>query len=274
MRLRLRRALAAAVALVAAAAPVLSFPATAEAAACSGTSGVTVVVDFGSLGGGVSTRCAPGDPSSGVDALQRAGFVVTPVNGEAFVCRIDGKPAEDRCMVTPPSTAYWAYWHAKRGGSWTFSSAGAGTYNPAPGTVEGWAFGASRKPSVAPPPLPAPSPTRTTTAPRPTATSGAGVGPTSGHHAGTASTATPGGAANPSASVLGTKTGAPPLPSTGPPATDESTGTETPATATAEPPAGGGSRMPAPLLGLAGLALVGGIGGAAWWRAHRHAGSQ
>src|SRR5690606_40980530 len=66
----------------------------AVAAPCPGTDGVTVVVDFGPLGGGVRSGCAPA-PGTGFEALAQAGFAVTPVQtNPAFVCRIDGLPGE------------------------------------------------------------------------------------------------------------------------------------------------------------------------------------
>jgi hypothetical protein len=140
----------------------LAVPAApAAAAACSQGSGVTVVVDFASLGGGTKTRCAAGDPSSGVAALRAAGFTPTRAAQEPgyFLCRIDGKPANDPCQRTSPADAYWSYWHAKPGGSWAFSDKGAADYDPTPGTVEGWAFGAGKPPSSAPPREAAASPT-------------------------------------------------------------------------------------------------------------------
>ncbi|WP_374536649.1 hypothetical protein [Micromonospora aurantiaca (nom. illeg.)] len=130
-------------------------PRAAHAAACAGTSGVTVVVDFAALGGGVQVACAPGDPATGLAALQAAGFTVagTARWGLAFVCRINGKPtaATEPCVNTPPATAYWSYWHASSGGSWSYSTSGATGYNPAPGSVEGWSFGAGAPPSIAAP---------------------------------------------------------------------------------------------------------------------------
>ena len=143
----------------------------AEAAACSGSTGVTVVVDFGSLGGGVQVGCAGGNPGSGLAALSGAGHGYTFVPRQpGLVCQVDARP--NPCNGAP-TTAYWAYWHASRGGSWSYSTLGAGGYDPAPGTVEGWAFGAGRQPGIAPPaapapPRPAPKPT-TNPAPRPTA---------------------------------------------------------------------------------------------------------
>ncbi|GAA2979504.1 hypothetical protein GCM10010483_24580 [Actinokineospora diospyrosa] len=144
---------------LASAALVVGAP-TATAAACEST-GVTVVVDFGSLGGGVQTRCAPGDPNSGLAALAQAGFGYTfPTRQPGFVCRIDNRPGPDidACVNTPPATAYWSYWHADRGGSWNYSSFGAANRDPASGTVEGWSYGAGKAPGVAPPAKPAPIP--------------------------------------------------------------------------------------------------------------------
>ena len=147
---RLRRAaVAVAVSTAATAGLAVATAPPASAAACSGTTGVTVVVDFGPLGGGVVTRCAPGDPTSGLAALTGAGFTYAFLpRVPGFVCQINAKPYP--CNGAP-STAYWSYWHAPRKGSWTYSSTGAGSYNPAQNTVEGWVFGAGTKPSITPP---------------------------------------------------------------------------------------------------------------------------
>lgn len=144
----------------------------AQAAACAGTTGVTVVVDFGPLGGGVQTRCAPGDPATGVEALKQAGFTVAGTQrwGPAFVCRIDNKPGADTesCVDTPPAAAHWGYSYASRGGHWTMSEKGPMARKPPQGSVEGWAFGAGITPSVAPPAAPVPpAPAPATTTARP-----------------------------------------------------------------------------------------------------------
>jgi hypothetical protein len=147
-----------------------STPPAADAS--SSCDGVWVVVDLSAFGGGVHTRCAAGEPRNGLQALELAGFSHTPVPGQAgMVCTIDGNP--DPCNGAP-ADAYWSYWHAPQGGSWSYSSSGAGFRRPPPGTVDGWAFGDGSAPPAAPPPQdppppsPSPSPTPTSSpSPRP-----------------------------------------------------------------------------------------------------------
>lgn len=125
--------------------------ASEKATACPRGKGVSVVVDFGTT---EKISCASGDPTSGLAALRGAGFTVAMVaRFPAAVCRINGRPTatQDACVVMPPTTKYWSYWHAARGGKWTYATTGAGSYNPKPGTVEGWAYGAGKPPTVAPP---------------------------------------------------------------------------------------------------------------------------
>lgn len=123
--------------------------APAYAAACTGKTGVTVVVDFTKLGGKIKTACDPGKPATGLAALTGAGFSYTFVPHQpGFVCTIDKQP--NPCNGAP-ATAYWSYWHAKPHGKWVYSKTGAGTYHPAQGTVEGWAFGAGKAPGISPP---------------------------------------------------------------------------------------------------------------------------
>jgi hypothetical protein len=179
----------------------------ASAAACTSTTAVTVVVDFASLGGGEQTRCTNADPPSGLAALREAGFTPTRAAQEAgyFVCRIDGKPANDPCQRASPADAYWSYWHAKRGGVWTYSSLGAADYDPPPGTAEGWAFGARTPPSSPPPPAasPAASPSAPPAgSPRPTHSAGAAATPTT---ASAAKPAAPSAAATPHVAVAAPK---------------------------------------------------------------------
>lgn len=138
--------------------------ANASQGACVGTSGVTVVVDYGALGGGIEVRCAPGDPSSALQALSAAGFSYGFVPRQpGMVCQINTTP--NPCNGAP-TNAYWAYSYVEpRGTDWVYSQVGAGGRDPKPGGVEGWAFGDGRAPSLNPP---APKPTTTTTSPAPT----------------------------------------------------------------------------------------------------------
>jgi hypothetical protein len=128
----------------------------AVAGACPGADGVTVVVDFQELGGSTIVRCATGPQSTGLAALKDAGITITGTTrwGEAFICRIEGKPGADTesCIDTPPASAYWSYWHASNGGSWTYSQLGAAARTPPPGSFEGWSFALDRSATGAPPP--------------------------------------------------------------------------------------------------------------------------
>lgn len=122
---------------------VASPAAEASSGPCPDVNGVTVVVDFGTLGGGVQVGCAPGDPDSGYAALSGAGFSAEgTLRSPGFLCRIDAKPSAsaDPCVVPSPPWAYWSYWIADRGGSWCYSDTGMFGRNPPRGTVEGWVF--------------------------------------------------------------------------------------------------------------------------------------
>lgn len=152
---RLAKLVAAAVAGALIPVAVINAPVQAASGACPTESGVTVIVDATAVGGSVSQRCAPDRPSSGLDALRKAGFSWTPVSSQpAMVCRIDGRPgpADQTCVSSPPSTAYWGYFRANRGGEWKYSSIGASAA-PIAGGVEGWVFltGTQRPPSIKPP---------------------------------------------------------------------------------------------------------------------------
>jgi hypothetical protein len=129
--------------------------AAGRAGPCPGKTGVTVAVDLRAFGKGLQVRCNPGKPANGIQALQGAGFTVagTKQYGMAFVCRINGLPtaAKQKCISTPPVSAYWAYYHGARTATkWSYQSSGPLSTHPAQGSVEGWAFGASAKPSKTP----------------------------------------------------------------------------------------------------------------------------
>jgi hypothetical protein len=197
----------------------------AAASACSGAGGVTVVVDFQSLKNSDGSSppsligCAVGSPSSGFDALTKAGIEVQQVTtNPGFLCRIQGLPASksyaNNCATIPPTSAYWGYWVATRGGGWCYSQIGAGARTPVPGTVEGWSFssgtvegGTPPRPAVPPHVTGAPTritdgscpspPATTTTTIRPTTTAPpappAEPGGTGGTGATTPTTRRPGG---------------------------------------------------------------------------------
>lgn len=188
---------------------------------CRDDTGVTVVVDFSDLGGDIVVRCAPGPVRAGytgVDALKGAGFTPTGTQrwGLAFVCRIQGRPSagesldtdgnpdyHERCVDTPPASAYWGYWYADNGGAWTYSSAGPKNRDAIAGGFEGWSFslnhpsGANPRPGVtptrpatstptssSPSTGPSPGPSTTPTAPAPTRAPTTRTGPGGGVPAG------------------------------------------------------------------------------------------
>ena len=193
-------------------------------ASCTTTTGVIVAVDFSHWGGNVERGCAAA-PATGYDALGAAGFTTAgdEQDGPAFICRIDDEPppSEDPCITTPPATAYWSYWHADAGQStWSESMVGAMSYQPLPGSVDGWAFGAGQPPSVPPSAVrattPGPTPTSTSTAP----TTGGGPPPatspptaTSPTTTGQAATATGAGGTSTGGTGIGSATGPSPTPS-------------------------------------------------------------
>lgn len=112
-----------------------------------------MVVDYGRSGRPLDVRCAPGDPTNGLAVLTGAGLPYTFVrNQPGLVCTINGLP--DPCNGAP-STAYWSYWHLRADRTWEYSSSGASSYNPRPGSTEGWAFGNGKPPRAPRPPSPA-----------------------------------------------------------------------------------------------------------------------
>lgn len=268
------RAVRAAAAILVVAAAGIAVPRPAQAAGtdgyCPDATGVTVVVDFHELGGGVVVRCAPGVQGSGLTALKSAGFTVAGTNrwGEAFICRINGKPGvgTEPCVDTPPATAYWSYWHAPNGGGWTYSDKGVKNRTPPAGSFDGWSFsknhteGTAPRPGVtpsrpAPPAPPPPQPNPTT----PKATAGAvrttAAAPT------TAAPASENAAASaPTATAETTTLLAPPMGSSTAPPAPQSEADATPT----------GSAVPTgTLVGGGVLLLLAAAGGITAWRRRR-----
>ena len=191
--------------LGAAAGPVAAGgPAVAASGYCARGTGVTVVVDNGSLGGGTSVRCDPqGANTSGSTVVPRSGYPLTYVQRQpGFVCRVGGAPASANCVGTPPSDAYWGlFWSDGKSGTWSYASVGIGSIKVPAGGFIGWRFqgGTRTDPGTAPvspkaapskaSPTPKPSRTPTpSTRPAPLPSAPASTGATAGS-AGAAATA-------------------------------------------------------------------------------------
>jgi hypothetical protein len=193
---------------------------------CTTTRGVVVAVDLAHFGGPVLRSCGS-TPATGYDLLNQGGWRTTGTehDGPGFVCRIGyagyhggaqyPTPSQEACVLTPPYSAYWAFWYANRGqNTWSYSQAGAMNTNAQPGSVELWVFGGTSQggtsgsavPSVSPGSLRATNaskpgdvrqnsaPKQTTTAPRETSPAGATAKPKPSPGTGGA-TATPSGRA-------------------------------------------------------------------------------
>lgn len=134
-------------------------PAAAAASAaepvgdCTTTSGVIVAVDFAHFGGPLLRSCGS-TPTTGYTLLNQGGWQTTGTqhDGPGFVCRIGYSgyhggtqyptQSQEACVLTPPTSAYWAFWYASPGqASWSYSQTGAMAIKPEPGSVELWVFG-------------------------------------------------------------------------------------------------------------------------------------
>ncbi|MEO3973726.1 hypothetical protein [Streptomyces sp. CAU 1734] len=122
---------------------------------CTTSSGAVLAVDFSHWGGPVYRSCGT-TPTTGYELLNQGGWRTTGTghDGPAFICRIGysghqgGRqyptPRQDDCVLTPPASAYWSYWHAGPGeDTWEYSQLGAMLHKPEPGSVDLWIFGAT-----------------------------------------------------------------------------------------------------------------------------------
>ncbi|MDP3891396.1 hypothetical protein [Nocardioides sp.] len=147
--------------------------APAQAAVCSGNTGVTVVVDPHALGGGPRTRCVEnGGGKAASELFPAAGEPLTYVQRQpGMVCRVSGAPADADCVNAPPASAYWGlFWSDGKSGAWNYSTVGVGGLTvPAGGSVAfSWQTGSRTPPSVKPPVASAPTqPAPTTSSPKP-----------------------------------------------------------------------------------------------------------
>jgi hypothetical protein len=274
-------------------------PASADPiGSCTPTSGVIVAVDFGHWGGNVQRGC-DATPSTGYDALHAAGFSTTGTrhDGPGFICRINDypTPAEQACVLTPPASAYWSYWHAAAGqNSWSYSTLGAQSYHPPPGSVDAWVYGstdggsggptftpAAVRASVAQPPATRTSrPTPPAASPTPPAATAAGAGqpPATGAVGRTppAASATPSGPARRSAARPPAGMARPPNGSSGsartgttaqrPPATAPVSG---PAFVDAAPASTSGKPSGSPVPVVLGVTVAGMLAAGAGWATRR-----
>lgn len=122
---------------------------------CTTTKGVVLAVDFRKWGGPLLRSCGT-TPTTGYTLLNQGGWATTGTqhDGPAFICRIGyagykggtqyPTAKDEPCVLTPPATAYWSYWHADPGqNTWSYSQLGAMSYHPKPGSVDLWIFGAT-----------------------------------------------------------------------------------------------------------------------------------
>ncbi len=150
---RMQVAAAAAVALLgvlAACAPMPTSPPQADLRTCPTAAAGQVQVAVVVLGGSPTSPSSVGvvvpEGSDGLDALaaraQRVGAAGPRLGfGDAFVCGIDGVPAEPSCGDSgPDGFSYWNYWTGGAGG-WAGAEVGAGDRVLTQGAVDAWVFG-------------------------------------------------------------------------------------------------------------------------------------
>lgn len=132
--------------------------APAQAAACRTAAGVTAIVDFDELGGGVTAGCdSNGGGKSGAQVFRAAGYTLEysqqpGMNG--FVCKIQSKPADGDCAA---NDSFWSLWWSDgRSGRWVFSNEGVGTLDVPDGGYLAFAWhegsGQAQPPAVSPTP--------------------------------------------------------------------------------------------------------------------------
>jgi hypothetical protein len=182
---------------------------------CTTSSGVILAVDFGHWGGPIVRGCGS-TPTTGFQLLNQGGWQSTGTqrDGAGLICRIGYSgyqggtayptPAADPCVRTPPTTAYWSYWHANPGDSgWSYSQDGAASYSPKPGSVDLWTFGGSGgSPGVSPDALRAHNspPGGGSSAPAPHSSAPSGGGPSGGSAGGGSTVGSAGSGTGPAGS--------------------------------------------------------------------------
>jgi hypothetical protein len=252
-------------------------PAPATAATCS-TAGISVVVDFGALGGGVRTGCDASGNRNAAKAFENTGHGLSYAQRQpGFVCRVDGVPASDPCVNTSPADAYWGlYWSDGRSG-WKYASTSAGSLTvPAGGSVAfSWQNGGGDPPGIAPA-SPAPAThAPVTRAPAPTPARQPTRQPTAGGEGvrgATSSTTAPTPTASGSPSASRSAPASPPTVSAAP-TTSQSPDSSAAGQATVSVDAPAAERTDdgglAWWVPVGVLAILAGGGGATWWTRRR-----
>lgn len=221
-------------------------PATA-AGLCSGT-GVSVVVDFGALGGGIRTGCDASGNRNAAKAFSSTGHPLTYAQRQpGFVCRVDGAPASDPCVNTSPSDAYWGLYWSDGTSGWKYSTLGVDSLTvPAGGSVAfSWQDGGTAdQPGVRPAspsstPSATPRPTRAPATKAATSTHAGTTRPSTGPSTTATSSTSVTGSATPSpvASARGAAPGSPTPVASGSPSVSTAPEAAAPATARLDDPA-------------------------------------
>ena len=144
-----------AAAALAAAATVAAPAVPASAATCDSDTGVSVVVDFTSLGGGIAATCVADGGGDSAGTILEVHHDLTRVQQfPGAVCKVDGTPADAQCQTMPPTNAYWGLFWSDGSGGWVYSSEGVDSLDiPEGGSVGfAWQDGGDRdQPGIAPP---------------------------------------------------------------------------------------------------------------------------
>ena len=189
----------------------------ASAATCSSATGVSVVVDFSQVGGGIESTCVEGGGGDKASALLEVSHDLTrDAQYQGVVCKIDEAPADAECQTMPPADAYWGLFWSDGSGGWTYSSQGVDNLEvPAGGSVGmAWQDGGSNDPpGTAPPqhststPSPSPSPTggKQSGGSQGGSQSGSQAGSPSGSPTGTSTSTSPSAAASGTPTTSGAK---------------------------------------------------------------------
>lgn len=121
---------------------------------CADGSGVSVVVDFGTLEERVEQACVTdGAGQVASDVFESAGFDLTPVDPfPGAVCQIDALPADVPCGAMPAADAYWGLYvgavDSEGAGQWDFAPVGADELEVSDGDVVGFAWQSGAEPAV------------------------------------------------------------------------------------------------------------------------------